>query len=769
MSIFPIGARVGADTSAFISSLGAATGSLRAFTGAAGLAGGALGAFAGAAVMGVAVSKAREYQSELLKLNTLVGIQTEQIEEWDQAMREIAETTGQVPADLARAMFAITSGGARGAAALDILEQAAKASTLGLGDMTAIGRTATAMMTAFADQGLTGSEAVDILTATVREGNLEASSLAGSFSRVLGPAAALGARVEDLGAFLATFTRLGGSTEQAATGLLNVFNLLIKPPTEARAALEGMGLSVEDLRETIREDGLVPALLEMHGALEGNIDLLGEVVPNSRALIGILNTAGLQAEEFAQDVEDIGGAIGVVDEGMEAWSETSDATFTKFTAQLETTAVTLGEVLLPPLTLLLQILQPIVDLLQFSVEGWREIGGVIGWVGEQMGEAAQEALDIITPMQRVDFTLQNLATRMSELSDEQLGLVQGQLVGRIQELNRAIAEGGENTERLVAQRDREVQQLGVVNREMRNRVAVEREVVEVTEDNAAAQELLNEAERDRLDSIDQIISGLEEQRLAEEEGELAVLMRQLETLNASDATLAYAQAQFIAIREAREMARAEAEAARETERAAEARRREAERMRKERQRAAEQAAEAARRAAEREDLARIQNELREITRISTDMANAVGDAFEDMVTGSKSVADAFGDMVTEILRQVQRLLIQRAIVEPLVGSLLGTFAPGASAPSASDFTQRSAELTAQIPGSITGPNMVSAQPMSMQGSPTIVQQNITFSPSMIDQQSGVQFLRQHGGQIANIVGEAAQRSSDLSSVLSGNG
>ncbi len=462
--LFPIGAKVGADTTAFIGAMRGGVGALTAFTGAAGLASGALGVFAGAAVMGAAIQAAKEYQIELVKLNTLVGIQVEQIEEWDAAMKGLAIETGKAPADLARAMFAISSGGARGTEALELLEQSAKASAIGLGDMTAIGRTATAMLQAFGDEGLTAEKAIDVLVATVREGNLEASSLANAFSRVLGPAKSLGSSVEEIGAFMATFTRLGGSTEQAATGLLNVFNLLIKPPKDAREAMEKYGTSIEEIRETLARDGLPAALLQLNEALGDNVDALGEVIPNTRALIGFLNTAGLQGEEFARIFEDINDSLGLTNEGFETWGDTAEATFTRFSASLKVAGIAIGEALLPPLEALLRLITPLIAALGSLVDVVddlvRFLGGDLGEDLEKlifwfMGvkEAAEPAAEAVLALKEAwkEMTPDELIDRQRELREE------------ISLMNEVIEDGGRGARSAVKRRAELVEELLILN------------------------------------------------------------------------------------------------------------------------------------------------------------------------------------------------------------------------------------------------------------------------------------------------------------------
>lgn len=116
------------------------------------------------------------------------------------------------------------------------------------------------------------------------------------------------------------------------------------------------------------------------------------------------------------------------------------------------------------------------------------------------------------------------------------------------------------------------------------------------------------------------------------------------------------------------------------------------------------------------------------------MAQDFSNAFTDVITFTESLADAFRRMVNNILRELARLAIQRSIIEPLVGAL-------------------TAGLSASVGTSSTPA--------------TVVNQNIVFSPNMIDAESGAAFLQEQGGTIAQIIGDAARQSSGFVAVLNG--
>ena len=368
MTDFSIGARIKGNASSFenaMKSSAAAAAGLGSSLRAVGV---TLTAFAGAQQLGAAVKAATEFEAQMLRLDTLVGIQPALVARWADSLRELAPELGRTAVELSRTMFTITSGGIRDAdEALRVLEQSGKAAAIGLGDAAKIGRTAGAALQAFRHDSLTAQRAVDIMVATVREGNLVAENLAGSLGRVLGPAATLGVTFEEMNAFIATFTRLGISAEEATTSLLGVFNIALQPPEQVREAMEGAGFAIEDFRRAIQDDGLTSALQQMLAAAEGNLDVMGKMMPNVRALAGVLGTAGVQADAYNTILKNIQESAGLTDEGFRKWSETAQATFARFEASVESARITWGARFLPAITFGLDTITKSLDALLIAI------------------------------------------------------------------------------------------------------------------------------------------------------------------------------------------------------------------------------------------------------------------------------------------------------------------------------------------------------------------------------------------------------------------
>jgi len=302
--------------------------------------------------------------------------------------------------------------------------------------------------------------------------------------------------------------------------------------------------------------------------------------------------------------------------------------------------------------------------------------------------------------------------------------------------------------------------------EFNRRAEAIRDGTAATEEAGEAEEVITEERQKELDAIEAVIAGLELEVKVLEEGDFARVAATLAAKNAGVEAVIRAAHIFGLIEALREQARAEQELEKSlaaTNREAE---RERERLEKKRDKAVKDAAAAARKLAEDTRLAVISNQIREVTEESKEMAETMGQAFSDIVDGTKSVGDAFASMVTDILKQLQRLIIQKTIVEPILGFLISNFAPGASGGGGSPVDLPAGFQTQEKNPFFSEGTFDTSVARSVRGQ-NVVQQTIIFSPSLIDGASGARFIQQNAGVITEIVADGARNSGQLTSAFSG--
>lgn len=298
--------------------------------------------------LGVAATKlAIDFDESMTKIQTLVGISANTVEDFKGKVLALSGQTAQAPAALADALFTVTSAGLRGAEALEVLKMAAKGSAVGMGDTKEIARSVTAVMQAYGPEVMSAAQAMDVLTATVREGNLEASELAPVLGRVVGLASQMGISFDEVGASIATFTRLGVDSAEAVTGLRGFLSGIIKPTKEGRDALAKMGLTFADLRNEIAQNGLAKTMFQLVQAFDGNIEALSAVIPNVRALGAVMGTAGAQGEQYLKIQDSIANSTGILNQAFEDTTKSGAFKLKEAFASLKQVGTDIGSIVLP--------------------------------------------------------------------------------------------------------------------------------------------------------------------------------------------------------------------------------------------------------------------------------------------------------------------------------------------------------------------------------------------------------------------------------------
>lgn len=374
-------ARIGLDTSAFTKGLKDLEGKLTGLGTKLAATGKkmSIGITAPLVAAGAASVKfATDFESSISKIENLVGISGEALEELRTGALSLSGHVGRTPLELADALFVVTSAGAAAGDALDIVEIAAKASAIGMGETQTVAKAVTAAMAAYKDAGLTAAGATDILTATVREGNLEAASLAPVLGRVIGLAADMGVGFDQVGASIATYTRLGVSSAEATTALRSTLAAFKKPSDDAHKAADELGLSFSDLRQRIRDDGLQATLDYLIEQTAGNETAMSRLIPSVEAVSMVLGTAGSQGEAYAEVLGNISDATGIVDEGFDAVSQTAEFKFGQAMASLQRVGIELGAVMLPIVT---SVLSAVADLASWFGELSKPMKTVVVVVG----------------------------------------------------------------------------------------------------------------------------------------------------------------------------------------------------------------------------------------------------------------------------------------------------------------------------------------------------------------------------------------------------
>ena len=339
-----------------------------------------------------AIKSAADFESSMTKIQSLVGLSADTVQGFTEDVRRLSGETAQAPKDLADAMFFITSAGLRGAAATETLEAAAKAAAVGLGETATIADLATSALNAYGEANLSATSATDVMVAAVREGKLEASELASSMGRVLPLASAMGVEFNEVGAAFAALSRTGTNASEAATQVRGILSSLLRPTKQARDALSGMGLSAENLREQLRQKGLLATLKTLAKEFKGNEAAAASVFGNIRALSGVLDLMGANVATTEKIFANMTDTTGALSDAFEAQSDKAAFKLSQSMANLKGAFIDIGNVLIP---IVVPVIENLTGLVKTLADGFGKLPSPIQKTAVAMAAMAAAAGPLI--------------------------------------------------------------------------------------------------------------------------------------------------------------------------------------------------------------------------------------------------------------------------------------------------------------------------------------------------------------------------------------
>ena len=368
-----------------------------------------------------------DVEKSIQMIEGLVGIfDPVQLNSFKDAINEIAPATGQSASELAKAMFFITSAGARGSTAIEILDSTARLGAAGLGDLSEIARGVVSAVNAYGESNITASEAADIFANTVRMGNLEATSLAPVLGHVIPIASQMGVSFEQVGAALAGMTRLGSSASESAVALRATLSGILKPTGRADEAFASVGLSAEQLRNALTSGqlDLLGVLELLKKAFDGNTAAMAEAFPNLRALRGVLALVGNNLETNRMITDALSDSTGVANEAFEAQADTLQFKLNQMLSAYKTMNIAIGDALKP---YVIPLLERFTEVLKAqTIELPKTIDKLVGYFNILRG--ATDAFDFINDMTQrlghVDSSTIKFAVRIQELRDTAIKIFQ---------------------------------------------------------------------------------------------------------------------------------------------------------------------------------------------------------------------------------------------------------------------------------------------------------------------------------------------------------
>lgn len=341
--------------------------------------GGAMTKFAAASVIAVgaiaveSVKMAAEFQSSTERLVTSAGESTGSIDQVRQGLLTMAGQVGYSAQQLSEGMYTVESAGYHAADGLGVMKAVAQGAKTENADLATVANAVTDVLKDFHKPASAAADVTSQLVTAVSHGKTTFQEFSGSMHNVLPLAGAMGLSFADVSGTLSEMTAHGVSADQASQNLQNAMIRLAAPTTKMTKALKEVGISSDDLKNSLSTQGLA-GTMEMisqkalkFGA-EGSpqyVEAMRKMMGTAPGLQAALMTTGENFKDTKAAIDDIGKSSKDSSGDVKGFAEIQ-GTFNQKMSEAKdafgAVAIQLGTLLLPALT---AIMGPMADFANF--------------------------------------------------------------------------------------------------------------------------------------------------------------------------------------------------------------------------------------------------------------------------------------------------------------------------------------------------------------------------------------------------------------------
>jgi TP901 family phage tail tape measure protein len=282
-----------------------------------------------------------EFNNAFTRIRTLTNLSAEDAEFLKEKAMELGPAYASSAQAAAEGLYFITSAGYDAEESISILESALQAQFIGMGDVATISDLLTSAMYSYSESGLTAESATNTLLKAIRAAKVEPEELAATMGRVLPIASEMGISFEETAALAGILSQGGLDASEAMTSLRGMMTQLLDPANKARDLLGDFGLTAQDVRDSIEQDGLFNTLVMLKDTFGDNEEALNTLFPEVRGLVGVFSLLG---DSLDSNSEILGYVTSDVNDLKEAVDIAQDDPLNKFKTIWEETKAILLEI-----------------------------------------------------------------------------------------------------------------------------------------------------------------------------------------------------------------------------------------------------------------------------------------------------------------------------------------------------------------------------------------------------------------------------------------
>jgi TP901 family phage tail tape measure protein len=276
-----------------------------------------LGVVAGFEAIKHIADDTKEFQTRLVDLETGAGESARNLGLVSAGLKEMSSEVGVSAINLEKGLYYIESDGYHGAEGLTVLKAAAEGARTGLADMETVSKSVLTAMRAYEIPVSQATETTSALVEAVAHAGVRMSDFVTGLQTVTPVAAALKVPLDQVLGALATITSVTHNAAVAGTGIRYLLGALASPTLRVADGLDTIHLSVEQVQQSLGQQGLMATLQMIE-------DALGHTFPGSsyatQAALDALSKGigGVSAEQLQTiaDTKGLSAALDIVSEKL---------------------------------------------------------------------------------------------------------------------------------------------------------------------------------------------------------------------------------------------------------------------------------------------------------------------------------------------------------------------------------------------------------------------------------------------------------------------
>lgn len=294
------------------------------------------------------VSTAMDFEAAMSKVKAITNSTDEDMGRLTQTARDLGANTQYSATEAAQAMSYLGMAGWKTeqiiAGMPGLLDLAAASGE----DLARVSDIVSDDLTAFHMSADQAAHMADVMAAASTNANTNVSMMGETFKYAGAIAGSLGYSLEDVAAAAGLMANAGIKSEMAGTALRSIMTRMIKPPKEAAAALDQLGVSATNADGTVKpfREQMVALRNAMRGLTDAQKADMANSIAGQEAMSGFLAVVNASDEDFAKMTNAVDNSDGAAAKMAKTMNDNAKGALKTLKSALEEVAITIGDAFL---------------------------------------------------------------------------------------------------------------------------------------------------------------------------------------------------------------------------------------------------------------------------------------------------------------------------------------------------------------------------------------------------------------------------------------